>query len=96
MPTQEERITTLEQTTQEYRPILQNFAYELSMVKGLIIEQTGVTQELRRDVKDVQKRINAIEKRLDQLDTKFDEHTTLLTKQTALLTQILERLPDKT
>ncbi len=33
MPTQEERIAALEQTTSEYRPVLQNFAYELSMVK---------------------------------------------------------------
>ena len=55
MPTQEERITSLEQTTQEYRPVLQNFAYELSMVKGLIITQTGITQELRHEMTDVRK-----------------------------------------
>jgi hypothetical protein len=46
MPTQEERITTLERTPQEHRPILQNVACELTMVKGPITEQAGITQEL--------------------------------------------------
>ena len=79
MPTQEERITALEQTTREYRPVLQNFAYELTMVKGLIIDQTGVTQELRQDINDVKKHLDSIDTRLDRVET--------------LLTQILARLP---
>ncbi len=53
MPTQEERLMALEQTTREYRPVLQNFAYELTMVKGLIIDQTGITQELRQDISEI-------------------------------------------
>lgn len=81
MPTQEERIAALEQITREYRPVLQNFAYELTMVKGLIIDQTGITQELKQD-------ISAIGKRLDQTDTRLDRIETLLT-------QILTRLPEK-
>lgn len=79
MPTQEERLIALEQTTREYRPVLQNFAYELTMVKGLIIDQTGITQELRQDISE-------IGKRLDQRDTRLDRIETLLT-------QILARLP---
>ncbi len=79
MPTQEERLIALEQTTREYRPVLQNFAYELTMVKGLIIDQTGITQELRQD-------IGEIGKRLDQKDTRIDRIETLLTR-------ILARLP---
>lgn len=54
MPTQEERLTALEQTTTEYRPVLQNIAYELTMVKGLTIDQIGITQELRQNMSDVQ------------------------------------------
>lgn len=81
MPTQEERITALEQTTREYRPVLQNFAYELTMVKGLIIDQTGITLELKQDMNDVKKRLDSIDTRLDQVET--------------LLTQILKRLPEK-
>ncbi len=79
MPTQEERLIALKQTTREYRPVLQNFAYELTMVKGLIIDQTGITQELRQDISE-------IGKRLDQTDTCLD-------RIEILLTQILARLP---
>jgi hypothetical protein len=73
MPTQEERVTALERTTQEYRPVLQGFAYEITMVKGLIVEQTGITQELRRDMDDVKGRLAHIEEQMvlmrQQLDT---------------------------
>ena len=81
MPTQEERLTALEQTTREYRPVLQNFAYELTMVKGLIIDQTGITQELRQDTSEIRKRLDQTDARLDRIET--------------LLTQILARLPEQ-
>ena len=64
MASQDERITTLEQTTSEYRPVLQNFAYEIAMVKGLIVTQTEITQELRRDMKDVKIQLSRIEEQL--------------------------------
>ncbi len=72
MTMHEERITILEQTTTEYRPVLQNFAYELTMVKGLIVEQTRITQELRRDMNDVKIRLTHIEERM----THIEERTT--------------------
>ncbi len=81
MPTQEERLIGSEQTTREYRPVLQNFAYELTMVKGLIIDQTGITQELRQDISEIGKRLDQTDTRLDRIET--------------LLTQILARLPEK-
>ena len=67
MPTQEERLTTLEQTTAEYRPVLQNIAYELTMVKGLTIDQVGITQELRQSMSGVQERLARIEEQLDTI-----------------------------
>jgi hypothetical protein len=67
MPTQEERLTALEQTTREYRPVLQNFAYELTMVKGLIIDQTGITQELRQDMHEVKEQLTRIEIQLNTI-----------------------------
>jgi DNA repair exonuclease SbcCD ATPase subunit len=88
MATQEERIAALEQTFSEYRPVLQNFAYELSMVKGLIITQTEITQELRRNMNEVKQQLNHIEKHFDQTDTRLD-------RLEILLTQILKRLPEK-
>ena len=64
MPTQEERLTALEQTTTEYRPVLQNIAYELTMVKGFTIDQIRVTQELRQSMSDAQERLIRIEEQL--------------------------------
>ncbi len=78
MPTQEERITTLEQTTREYRPVLQSFAYELTMVKGLIIDQTSITQELRRDMDDVKTRLARIEGQTTHMGKQLDTILTLL------------------
>ena len=67
MPTQEERLTTLEQTTAEYRPVLQTIAYELTMVKGLTIDQIGITQELRQNMSDVKERLTRIEDQLNMI-----------------------------
>lgn len=67
MPTQEERLTVLEQTTAEYRPVLQNIAYELTMVKGPTIDQVGITRELRQNISDVQERLTRIEEQLNTI-----------------------------
>jgi len=67
MPTQEERLTALEQATAEYRPVLQNIAYELTMVKGLAIDQIGITQELRQNMSDVKERLTRIEEQLNMI-----------------------------
>lgn len=53
MPTQEERITALEQTMAEYRPVLQSMAYELTMVKGLIVNQVEITRQFRQDIQEL-------------------------------------------
>jgi hypothetical protein len=67
MPTQDERLTALEHTTAEYRPVLQNIAYELTMVKGLAIDQIGITQELRQNMSDVKERLTRIEEQLNMI-----------------------------
>ena len=67
MPTQEERLSALEQTTAEYRPVLHNIAYEPTMVKGLAIDQIGITQELRQNMSDVKVRLTRIEEQLNMI-----------------------------
>ena len=67
MPTQEERLTVLEQATAEYRPVLQNIAYELTMVKGLTSDQVGISQELRQNMSDVKERLSRIEEQLNTI-----------------------------
>ncbi len=69
MPTQEERLTALEQTAAEYRPVLQNIAYELTMVKGLTIDQVRITQELRQDMSEVKERLARMEQQLNTILT---------------------------
>ena len=49
----------------EYRPVLQNIAYELTMVKGLTIDQIGIAQELRQNMSDVKERLTRIEEQLN-------------------------------
>jgi hypothetical protein len=39
MPTPEERLSLLEQTVAEYRPVLRDVVYELTIVKGLVTDQ---------------------------------------------------------
>lgn len=81
MSTPEERITTLEQAITGYRPILQDITYELTMVKGLAVDQIRALHELKQGIAEVKER-------LTQLETKFDQ-------QADLLKQILARLPQK-
>lgn len=69
MPPQEERLTALEQTAAEYRPVLQNIAYELTMVKGLTIDQVRITQELRQDMSEVKERLARMEEQLNTILT---------------------------
>ena len=69
MTTQEERIAALERATAEYRPVLQNIAYELTMVKGLTIDQVSISQELKREMGEVKERLGRIEEQLDTILT---------------------------
>lgn len=69
MTIQEERITALERATAEYRPVLQNIAYELTMVKGLTIDQVKNTQELRQSVDDFKEHLALIEEQLNTILT---------------------------
>lgn len=67
MPTQEERLTVVCSTMAEYRPVLQNIAYELTMVKGLTIDRVGIRRELRQNISDVQERLTRIEEQLNTI-----------------------------
>ena len=107
MPTQEERLLALEHTMSEFRPVLQDYSYELTMVKGLIVTQTSITQELRRDMDVVKKKLDEQARDIGHLEITLNEHTetlsdhttrlgrmeTMLTQHKELLTQILARLP---
>jgi predicted nucleic acid-binding Zn-ribbon protein len=78
MPTQEDRIAAVERATSEYRPVLQNFAYELTMVKGLIVTQTEITQGLKQDMDEVKKEVNQVNERLTRMESQLETILSLL------------------
>ena len=83
MPTQEERLTTLEKTFATFR---QETGTHIKETEENTTIMLGVMRSQGQDIRKIFQRLEAIDQRLDRLETKLDEHTTLLT-------QILARLP---
>ncbi|WP_069806298.1 hypothetical protein [Thermogemmatispora onikobensis] len=71
MPTPEERLSLLEQTVAEYRPVLRDVVYELTIVKGLVTDQV-------RSSAAVQDQLRQIDHRLDRLEQQMSQILTLL------------------
>ena len=97
MPTQEERLTALEQkTTTHIQEMDENFTIMVGVIRHQGQDIKRIFQRLEtideslntfnQRLETVDKRLETIEHHLNQFETKFDEHTTLLT-------QILARLP---
>ena len=78
MPAQEERLTELEQTMAEYRPVLQSMAYELTMVKGLIVNQVEITRQLKQDMQESKQDMADLKKRLARIEEQLATILTLL------------------
>ncbi len=96
MPTQEERLTALEQTFATFQKETAKYIQETDeniTIMLVVIRHQG--QDIRRIVQHLEtiderlgtmdEHLNSIEQRLNRLETKSDQHTTLLT-------QILARL----
>src|SRR6266571_6960506 len=97
LPTQEERLTALEQKTAVHiQEMDENFTIMVGVIRHQgqdikrIFQRLETMDEslntLNQRLETVDKRLETIERRLDRIETSFDEHTTLLT-------QILARLP---
>jgi archaellum component FlaC len=97
MPTQEERLTALEQkTAASIQEIDENTTIMLGVIRHQGQDIKRIFQRLEtmdeslntfnQRLETVDESLNTLKKHLNQIDTKFDEHT-------ILLTQILARLP---
>ena len=97
MPTQEERLTALEQKTAAHiQEMDENFTIMVGVIRhqGQDIKRIFQRLETRDEslntlnqrLETVDGSLNTLKQHLNQIETKFDEHTTLLT-------QILARLP---
>jgi len=97
MPTQEERLTALEQKTAAHiQEMDENFTIMVGVIRHQgqdikrIFQRLETMDEslntLNQRLETVDESLETIMQRLNQFETTFDEHT-------ALLTQILARLP---
>jgi len=84
MGTQEERVTTLEQTFATFRKETAARTQEIEENTTIML---GVMRSQGRDIRRIFESLETINQRFDRLETKSDEQTTLLT-------QILARLPN--
>jgi uncharacterized protein Yka (UPF0111/DUF47 family) len=103
MPTQEERLSVVEQSLLQFKTETvhnyQDMAMQLTMVKGLTETTIGRLATIQWEMNQ---RFNQTDHRLDTLETTLNNHTTRLdrletkvdTIQTTLA-EILARLPEK-
>ena len=92
MPTQEERLTTLEQTVALLQKRSSGEVQDLNRNVTMLL---GIASGQELDVKEIKIKLATMDDRLERLETKSDAQTRLLADHTQLLTQILERLPEK-
>jgi hypothetical protein len=92
MPTQEERLTTLEQTVALLR---RRSSTEIQDLNRNVTMLLGIASGQELDIKEIKISFVTMDERLERLEGTSEVHTTLLNKHTELLKQILERLPAK-
>ncbi|MFL5667492.1 MAG: hypothetical protein ACJ8BW_40015 [Ktedonobacteraceae bacterium] len=92
MPTQEERLETVEFNLRQFKTetikAYGDMAYEMVIIKGLTENAIGRLATLSDTM---EKRLSRVETRLDTIDARLEELTTIR----ATLAQILARLPEK-
>ena len=97
MPTQEERLTALEQKTATHiQEMDENFTIMVGVIRHQGQDIKRIFQRLEtmdeslhtfnQRLETISENLNTLKHQLNQFETTFDEHTTLLT-------QILARLP---
>src|SRR6266480_1767059 len=97
MPTQEERLTALEQKTAAHiQEMDENFTIMVGVIRHQGQDIKRIFQRLEtmdeslhtfnQRLETISENLNTLKHQLNQFETTFDEHTTLLT-------QILARLP---
>ena len=92
MPTQEERLSTLEQTVTTLSRDIRDINHNETILLGMAMKQEEHTREIRSSLASLSEHLDTFEQsvnsRFEVLETTLGEHTTLLT-------QILARLPEK-
>src|SRR5258708_23570599 len=96
MPTEEERLETVEYGLRQFKnetiKAYQEMAIEITMVKGLTEDAVKRLMNLKVQM---DQRFSTIDTRFDSVDQRFSTVDTRLCTIETLLTQILPRLPEK-
>jgi len=96
MPTQEERLETVEYGLRQFKTetikAYQEMAIEVTMVKGLTEDAVKRLMNLKVQM---DQRFSTMDTRFDSVDQRFSTIDTRLGTIETLLTQILARLPEK-
>jgi len=93
LPTQEERLATLEQSFGTLQKEKGKSIYEVKENTTIML---GLLQTLTQESKQTELRMEMIKIRMDQLETKFDAHTALLNEHTRVLSDHTRVLSDHT
>lgn len=93
MPTQEERITTLEQSFGTLQREVGKSIREVSENSTILL---GLVQTLLQENKQAGLRVEIMKIRMDQLETKLDAHTALLNEHTRVLNEHTRILDEHT
>src|SRR4029077_7476342 len=88
MPTQEERLSTLEQAQIRFGEAVSDLNHHVTMLIGITGRQEWDIREMKTSLKSVDNRLGPLEQSIHTQDTKLDQLE-------ALLSQILARLPEK-
>lgn len=91
MPTQEERLASLEKDFATFRKETAANTQELKENSTILL---GLIYEERRDIRGVIERLDRLETRFDGLESRFSNLETGFSEHTRLLHQILARLPE--
>jgi flagellar capping protein FliD len=96
MPTQEERLETVEYGLKQFKTetikAYGEIAMELTMVKGLTEDAVKRLALLKTQI---DQRFERVDTRLDTIDTHLDKMDTRIDRLENMLSQILARLPEK-
>jgi hypothetical protein len=96
MPTQEERLTTVEYDLKQFKTetikAYGDMAFEMTIIKGLTENAIGRLSTLSNAT---EKHFEHVDIRLDAMDAHLESMDKRLERVENMLTQILARLPDK-
>ena len=92
MATQEERITTLEQTFAVFKKELARKAQETDENITIML---GVIRHQGQDIRRIFERLESMDTHLESIDTRLNTVDTRLGRVENMLAQILTRLPEK-